>query len=68
MRATFGFGDSVLSIPLLAFLPIPFSTSVALVGLVGFTVALFFAVSGWKDKDPIVLKKLSLSTLIGIPF
>ena len=57
MRATFGFGDSVISMPLLALLPIPFSTSVALVGLVGFTVALFFAVSGWKDKDPIVLNE-----------
>lgn len=68
MRATFGFGDSVISMPILALLPIPFSTSVALIGLVGFTVALFFAVSGWKDKDPVVLKKLSLSTVIGIPF
>lgn len=68
MRATFGFGDSVISMPILALLPIPFSTSVALVGLVGFTVALFFAVSGWKDKDPVVLKKLSVTTIIGIPF
>lgn len=68
MRATFGFGDSVISMPILALLPIPFSTSVALIGLVGFTVALFFAVSGWEDKDPIVLKKLSISTVIGIPF
>lgn len=68
MRATFGFGDSVISMPILALLPIPFSTSVALVGLVGFTVALFFAVSGWKDKDSVVLKKLSISTVIGIPF
>ena len=56
MRAIFGFGDSVISMPILALLPIPFSTSVALVGLVGFTVALFFAVSGWKDKNPVVLK------------
>lgn len=68
MRATFGFGDSVISMPILALLPIPFSTSVALIGLVGFTVALFFAVSGWKDKDPVVLKKLSLATVVGIPF
>lgn len=68
MRATFGFGDSVISMPILALLPIPFSTSVALVGLVGFTVALFFAVSGWKDKDPVVLKKLSVATIVGIPF
>lgn len=68
MRATFGFGDSVVSMPLLALLPIPFSSAVALIGLVGFTVALFFAASGWKYKDPIVLKKLSIATLAGIPF
>lgn len=68
MRATFGFGDSVISMPILALLPIPFSTSVALVGLVGFTVALFFAASGWEDKDPVVLKKLSVTTIVGIPF
>ena len=54
--------------PLLALLPIPFSSAVALVGLVGFTVALFFAVSGWKDKDPVILKKMSFATLVGIPF
>ena len=53
MRATFGFGDSVVSMPLLALLPIPFSSAVALVGLVGFTVALFFAGSAWKYKDPL---------------
>lgn len=68
MRAIFGFEDSVISMPILALLPIPFSTTVALVGLVGFTVALFFAVSGWKDKNPVVLKKLSLATIVGIPF
>lgn len=68
MRATFGFGDSVVAMPLLALLPIPFSTAVALVGLVGFTVAIFFAVSGWRHKDPVVLKKLSISTILGIPF
>lgn len=68
MRSTFGFGDSIVSMPLLALLPIPFSTAVALVGLVGFTVAIFFALSGWKYKDPIVLRKMSLATLVGIPF
>jgi len=68
MRSTFGFGDAVVSMPLLALLPIPFSSAVALVGLVGFAVAIFFAVSGWDDKDPVVLKKMSLTTLLGIPF
>ena len=67
-RSTFGFGDAVVSMPLLALLPIPYSVAVALVGLVGFTVALFFAFSGWKDKDSVVLKQMSLATLLGIPF
>lgn len=68
MRSTFGFGDAVVSMPLLALLPIPFTSAVALVGLVGFTVALVFAVAGWKNKDSTVLKKLSTTTIVGIPF
>lgn len=68
MRSVFGFGDSVISMPLLALLPIPFSTSVALIGLTGLTSALFYAVYSWKDKDTIILRKLSLATLVGIPF
>lgn len=68
MRSTFGFGDAVVSMPLLALLPIPYPVAVAIVGLVGFTVALFFAFSGWKDKDPVVLKKMSFATVAGIPF
>lgn len=31
-------------------------------------MALFFASSAWKYKDPIVLKKLSIAALAGIPF
>jgi len=68
MRSTFGFGDAVVSMPLLALLPIPFSVAVALVGLVGFTVAVVFAYSGWQDKDNIVLTKMSIATVVGIPF
>lgn len=68
MRTTFGFGDSVVSMPLLALLPIPFSSAVALVGLVGFTVALFSVFSGWKNIDRYILKQLFISTILGIPF
>ncbi|MER2063389.1 MAG: sulfite exporter TauE/SafE family protein [Alkalibacterium sp.] len=68
MRSTFGFGDSVVSMPLLALLPIPFSTAVSLVGLVGCTVALISIFSGYKHVDKAVLVKLSLATLLGIPF
>lgn len=68
MRAVFGFGDSVVSMPLLALLPISFSTSVSLVGLSGFTVAVLTIFSGWRKVDRPVLLQLSLATLVGIPF
>ncbi|WP_146923970.1 sulfite exporter TauE/SafE family protein [Alkalibacterium kapii] len=68
MRSTLGFGDSVVSMPLLALLPIPFSTAVSLVGLIGCLVALFSIFSGYKHFDKIILIKLSLATLSGIPF
>lgn len=67
MRAIFGFGDSIVSMPLLALLPISLSTSIALIGLGGFTVAMLTILSGWQDVDRPVLKYLSLGTLVGIP-
>lgn len=67
MRAVFGFGDSVVSMPLLALLPLDVTTSIALVGLGGFTVALLTLLSGWENVDRPVLKQLSLGTLVGIP-
>lgn len=67
MRAVFGFGDSIVSMPLLALLPINLSTSIALVGLGGFTVTVLTVLSGWKNVDRPVLKQLSIGTLVGIP-
>lgn len=67
MRAVFGFGDSVVSMPLLALLPLEIETAIALVGLTGFTVAVLTILSGWQNVDRIVLKELSIGTLIGIP-
>lgn len=67
MRSTFGFGDSVISMPLLALLLIPFTVAVALIGLTGLTTALFSVISGWKDRDPLVIRKLTVATLIDIP-
>ena len=67
MRAVFGFGDSIIGMPLLALLPISLSTSISLIGLVGFTVAVLTVLSGWKNIDRPVLKVLSISTLLGIP-
>lgn len=67
MRAIFGFGDSVVSMPLLALLPLDLKTSIALVGLTGFSVAVLAILSGWKNVDRPVLKELSLGTVLGIP-
>lgn len=67
MRAVFGFGDSVVSMPLLALLPIDLKTSIALVGLTGFSVAILTILSGWENVDWPVIKQLSLGTVIGIP-
>lgn len=67
MRAVFGFGDSVVSMPLLALLPLDLKTSIALVGLTGFTVAVLAILSGWENIDRPVLKQLSIGTLTGIP-
>lgn len=68
MRAVFGFGDSIISMPLLALLPIDLSTSISLIGLVGFTVAVLTILSGWENVDRPVLARLSMATLLGIPF
>lgn len=67
MRAVFGFGDSIVSMPLLALLPINLATSIALVGLGGFTVALLTVLSGWRNVDRPVLGYLSIGSLVGIP-
>jgi uncharacterized membrane protein YfcA len=67
IRATFGFGEAVVSMPLLALLPIDFHTSISLVGLAGLIVALFTAISGWRYIDRPALIRLVIGALIGIP-
>ncbi|MCJ7842534.1 sulfite exporter TauE/SafE family protein [Lederbergia sp. NSJ-179] len=67
IRATFGFGEAVVSMPLLALLPIDLHTSISLIGLAGLTVALFTAISGWRYVDRPALIRLVIGALIGIP-
>ncbi|GGE35450.1 UPF0721 transmembrane protein [Pullulanibacillus camelliae] len=67
IRATFGFGEAVVSMPLLALLPIGLHTSISLIGLAGLTVALFTAISGWRHVDRPALIRLVIGALIGIP-
>ncbi|QBD75526.1 sulfite exporter TauE/SafE family protein [Ktedonosporobacter rubrisoli] len=67
MRATFGFGEAVISMPLLALLPISLNTSISLIGLAGLTVAGMTITSGWRHIDRQALIWLSVATLLGIP-
>lgn len=67
MRATFGFGEAVVSMPLLALLPVSLHTSISLIGLAGLTVAAMTITSGWRHIDHSTLIWLSIATLLGIP-
>ena len=67
MRSMFGFGEAIVSMPLLTLLPIPLHTSVSLIGLAGLTVALLTVFSGWRHIERPVLIRLAASTVIGIP-
>src|SRR5579872_2714337 len=67
MRATFGFGEAVVSMPLLALLPVSLHTSISLIGLVGLTVAAMTITSGWRHIDRSILIWLTIATLAGIP-
>lgn len=67
-RATFGFGEAVVSMPLLALLPVSLHTSASLVGLAGLTVALLSTARGFRHVERHILVRLSVGTVLGIPF
>src|SRR5699024_6307805 len=67
IRATFGFGEAVVSMPLLALLPIGLPTAAALVGLAGLTVALLSTVRGFRHVDLGSLGRLAVGTVLGVP-
>jgi len=66
-RTTFGFGEAVISMPLLTLLPISLHTAVSLMGFVGLTAALLTVISGWRHVDTAALLPLVLAALVGIP-
>ncbi|MDA8296351.1 MAG: sulfite exporter TauE/SafE family protein [Actinomycetota bacterium] len=66
-RATFGFGEAVVAMPLLALLPVNLHTSASLVGLVGLSVALMSLLGRVRHVDVAALARLSVGTLCGIP-
>ncbi len=66
-RTTFGFGEAVVSMPLLTFLPIHLHTAVSLIGLVALTVAVFTVTTGWRHINRVELIPVVISALAGIP-
>ncbi|MDW0110688.1 sulfite exporter TauE/SafE family protein [Sporosarcina aquimarina] len=67
VRATFGFGEAVVSMPLLALLPIDLYTSISLIGLAGLTVACLTVSTNWRHIDRPSLIRLSAASVVGIP-
>lgn len=66
-RATFGFGEAVVSMPLLALLPLSLHTSASLIGLSGLTVAALSLTARTREVDKHAFIRLSIGTLLGIP-
>lgn len=66
-RATFGFGEAVVSMPLLALLPISLHTSAALVGLAGLAVAALSLAGRSRRVDRRALARLCVGTALGVP-
>jgi uncharacterized membrane protein YfcA len=66
IRSTFGFGEALVAVPLLAlFLPVKVAAPVAV--LISITVALIVTIQDWHHIHFDSAKRLVLSTLIGIP-
>lgn len=66
-RATFGFGEAVVSMPLLALLPVSLHTSASLIGLAGLTVAALSLAGRSREVDVPVFVRLGAGTVLGIP-
>lgn len=66
VRSTFGFGDAVLALPLVALL-LGLTTATPLVALVSFTLAVGILFSSWRALDVRAALPLLLAAVAGIP-
>lgn len=66
-RTVFGFGEALVTMPLLMLLGTPLDLSVALVGALGLTVAIPAAASSRLAVDWHVVRRLVLGSLLGVP-
>ncbi|MFQ3726293.1 sulfite exporter TauE/SafE family protein [Staphylococcus equorum] len=67
VRTYFGFGEALISMPLLALIGLDIKTAISLVGIAGLTVALFNIFSEMKHIKYRTLAVMMTGSLIGIP-
>ena len=67
MRTVFGFGEALVTMPLLALISFNIQTSTALIGALGLLVAIPVAIKYRQHIDLPTLKRLVLGSLLGIP-
>ncbi len=67
LRTTFGFGDAVIGMPLLALLPVGLHTAVSLLSLCGLTVAGLALATGRRQADRPALARLLTAAVVGLP-
>lgn len=67
VRTVFGFGEALVSMPLLALLGYDLKTSTALIGAVGLLVALPATIREWHRIDFRAVRRLVTGSLIGVP-
>jgi uncharacterized membrane protein YfcA len=67
LRSVFGFGDAIFSMPILSFL-IGIKSAAPLMALVCFSIAVFMLVQKVKFVNAKEVFRLSVSSLVGIPF
>lgn len=67
MRTVFGFGEALVTMPLLALISFDIESSTALIGALGLIVAIPVAIKYKGNIDFAVLKRLIIGSLLGIP-
>ncbi|MGJ5711505.1 TSUP family transporter, partial [Staphylococcus equorum] len=67
VRTYFGFGEALISMPLLALIGLDIKTAISLVGIAGLTVALFNIFSEMKHIKYRTLAVMMSGSLIAIP-
>lgn len=67
MRNIFGFGEALVTMPLLSLLNVDFKLSISIVAIIGLLVALPVFVKNRHNLDWTIIKRLLIGSLIGAP-